>query len=125
MVDAHPEIGKDAEEEIEMTETGALQEPPATDSEEQNIDGDDVATPEIQHEGEPQESEAKKKPVFKADPSKAVKPSESSGKSPETLAGTEGEEIKEEPPKPVKKVDFEITNPDDIKIDDKGQLGFF
>ena len=27
--------------------------------------------------------------------------------------------------KPVKKVDFEITNPDDIKIDDKGQLGFF
>ena len=35
--------------------------------------------------------------------------------------GTEAE--KEE--KPVKKVDFEITNPDDIKIDDKGQLGFF
>jgi topoisomerase-4 subunit A len=35
---------------------------------------------------------------------------------------------KEEPKKeekPVKKIDFEITNPDDIKIDDKGQLGFF
>ena len=29
-----------------------------------------------------------------------------------------------EPPKP-KKVDFEITNPDDIEIDDKGQLGLF
>jgi len=27
--------------------------------------------------------------------------------------------------KPVKKVDFEITNPDDIDIDDKGQLGLF
>jgi topoisomerase-4 subunit A len=26
---------------------------------------------------------------------------------------------------PVKKVDFEITNPDDIEIDDKGQLGLF
>jgi len=33
---------------------------------------------------------------------------------------------KEEPKtKSVKEVDFEITNPDDIKIDDKGQLGFF
>ncbi|QEK51727.1 DNA gyrase/topoisomerase IV subunit A [Pedobacter aquae] len=27
--------------------------------------------------------------------------------------------------KPLKKVDFEITNPDDIDIDDKGQLGLF
>lgn len=35
------------------------------------------------------------------------------------------ETIEDEDPKPVKKVDFEITNPDDIKIDDKGQLGFF
>jgi len=26
---------------------------------------------------------------------------------------------------PSKKVDFEITNPDDIEIDDKGQLGLF
>ena len=29
------------------------------------------------------------------------------------------------PDMPPKKVDFEITNPDDIKMDDKGQLGFF
>lgn len=28
-------------------------------------------------------------------------------------------------PQPVKKIDFEITNPDDIKLDDKGQLGLF
>jgi topoisomerase-4 subunit A len=27
--------------------------------------------------------------------------------------------------KPPKKIDFEITNPDDIDIDDKGQLGLF
>jgi len=26
---------------------------------------------------------------------------------------------------PVKKVDFEITNPDELDIDDKGQLGLF
>ncbi len=30
-----------------------------------------------------------------------------------------------EEPKPVKKIDFEITNPDDLDIDDKGQLGLF
>lgn len=28
-------------------------------------------------------------------------------------------------PKPAKKIDFEITNPDDLEIDDKGQLGLF
>ena len=28
-------------------------------------------------------------------------------------------------PKEVKKISFEITNPDEIKLDDKGQLGLF
>lgn len=35
----------------------------------------------------------------------------------------ESPKIEEEPP--TKKVSFEITNPDDIEIDDKGQLGLF
>ena len=30
-----------------------------------------------------------------------------------------------EPIKPVKEIGFEITNPDDVDIDDKGQLGLF
>ncbi|WP_411275021.1 DNA gyrase/topoisomerase IV subunit A [Daejeonella sp.] len=30
-----------------------------------------------------------------------------------------------EEPKPAKKIDFEITNPEDLDIDDKGQLGLF
>ncbi|MHB1178586.1 MAG: DNA gyrase/topoisomerase IV subunit A [Daejeonella sp.] len=34
-------------------------------------------------------------------------------------------EPKEEEAKPAKKIDFEITNPDDLDIDDKGQLGLF
>ncbi len=33
--------------------------------------------------------------------------------------------IEKEEIKPVKKIDFEITNPDDADIDDKGQLGLF
>jgi len=28
-------------------------------------------------------------------------------------------------PSVIKKIDFEITNPDDIDMDDKGQLGLF
>ncbi len=32
---------------------------------------------------------------------------------------------KQEETKPAKKIDFEITNPDDVDIDDKGQLGLF
>ncbi|MBC8054422.1 MAG: DNA gyrase/topoisomerase IV subunit A [Sphingobacteriaceae bacterium] len=45
---------------------------------------------------------------------------------PEKVAAKEEEKevLEEEKPKP-KKVDFEITNPDDIEIDDKGQLGLF
>ena len=35
----------------------------------------------------------------------------------------ESPKIEEEPP--AKKIDLEITNPDDIEIDDKGQLGLF
>ena len=35
------------------------------------------------------------------------------------------EKPKTEEPPPIKKIDFEITNPDDIDIDDKGQLGLF
>lgn len=31
----------------------------------------------------------------------------------------------DESPRPPKKIDFEITNPDDIDIDDQGQLGLF
>ncbi|EHQ26344.1 DNA gyrase/topoisomerase IV subunit A [Mucilaginibacter paludis] len=40
-------------------------------------------------------------------------------KAADTAAKTEPEV------KPAKKIDFEITNPDDIEIDDKGQIGLF
>jgi topoisomerase-4 subunit A len=37
----------------------------------------------------------------------------------------ESSDQSEESPKPPKKIDFEITNPDDIDMDDQGQLGLF
>jgi topoisomerase-4 subunit A len=58
-------------------------------------------------------------------PSESVK---SNSESVESVQSKSVESPKSEesvPPKPIKKVDFEITNPDDIEIDDKGQLGLF
>lgn len=66
-----------------------------------------------------------KKPVFKTEPIKTE------SKPEEKLAESKAPEVekvvpkKPEEPKPAKKIDLEITNPNDIKIDDKGQLGFF
>jgi len=48
--------------------------------------------------------------------------SKSEPKRPEAQS-KESEEKSAEPPH--KKVDFEITNPNDIEMDDKGQLGLF
>jgi topoisomerase-4 subunit A len=50
--------------------------------------------------------------------------------TPEIEQGDIEEETKPEPPSaktnpPVKKISLEITNPGDIDIDDKGQLGLF
>ncbi|MEY3678781.1 MAG: hypothetical protein RI924_922 [Bacteroidota bacterium] len=46
---------------------------------------------------------------------------------PESATENVPEELKLEQPlaKPVKDIGFEITNPDDLEIDDKGQLGLF
>jgi topoisomerase-4 subunit A len=43
---------------------------------------------------------------------------------PEVVPEVQLESAKE-PEKPTKKVDFEITNPDDLDIDNQGQLGLF
>ncbi|RZK52106.1 MAG: hypothetical protein EOO91_19910, partial [Pedobacter sp.] len=93
---------------------------------------EEAELPEIVHE-KPAEETPKKKPVFKAEPiTPDVKETPKVETKPivkeEVKTDTKAEPKLEKPaeePKPVKKVDFEITNPDDIKIDDKGQLGFF
>ncbi|MGN6395640.1 MAG: DNA gyrase/topoisomerase IV subunit A [Mucilaginibacter sp.] len=56
-------------------------------------------------------------------------PADESVKSPPESAGPAKEKPAESSSQPEqsqsKKIDFEITNPDDIEIDDKGQLGLF
>ena len=70
--------------------------------------------PEIQIESskEPARSERVKKSAPSAEA------------APERVLEVQDESVKE-PEKPVKKIDFEITNPDDLEIDDKGQIGLF
>ena len=59
----------------------------------------------------------------------AASPADESVKSPPESAGPAKEKPAESSSQPEqsqpKKIDFEITNPDDIEIDDKGQLGLF
>jgi topoisomerase IV subunit A len=56
----------------------------------------------------------------------AKPPVEESVKSlPESVQSQEIKPVEPPVQKPVKKIDFEITNPDDIDIDEKGQLGLF
>ncbi|SFH21158.1 DNA gyrase/topoisomerase IV subunit A [Pedobacter insulae] len=88
--------------------------------------------PEIKTTKEPV-VELKKKPVFKTE-NRGLENQEGQSSKPhqeepvpivEQPASSSDEPKKKEEPKPVKKIDLEITNPEDIKIDDKGQLGFF
>ena len=65
--------------------------------------------------------ESSKEPVRSA---RAKKSALSSETPAERVSEVQDESVKE-PEKPVKKIDFEITNPDDLEIDDKGQLGLF
>ncbi|MDB5129300.1 DNA gyrase/topoisomerase IV subunit A [Mucilaginibacter sp.] len=72
-----------------------------------------------------------KNPVIEEEKPVAEKPAPIPAKPVEEVPKPEAHKVEEvkstpeqvEPPK--KKVDFEITNPDDIDIDDKGQLGLF
>ncbi|SDT55010.1 topoisomerase-4 subunit A [Mucilaginibacter mallensis] len=70
---------------------------------------------------------ATEKPA-KSEETESVESPKKSVESPEAESVEESEETPKqesvEPP-PIKKIDFEITNPDDIDIDDKGQLGLF
>jgi topoisomerase-4 subunit A len=72
-----------------------------------------------------------KNPVIEQEKPVVAKPAAIPAKSVEETPKPEEhkeEEVKSSPEQvepPKKKVDFEITNPDDIDIDDKGQLGLF
>ncbi|MGN7988345.1 DNA gyrase/topoisomerase IV subunit A [Pedobacter sp. 22226] len=126
-----PEI---IEEEVEETvEEGGEEDGPA--------DGEDIAseesTTEIETTAEVTEKpEAEKpKPKFERTEEPVAKVEKPEAAEKPVVEKPKPEPVKKEAPKaedkieekPVKKIDLEITNPDDIDIDmdDKGQLGLF
>jgi topoisomerase-4 subunit A len=92
----------------EIQEEEAEQELPGTEDEEEIALEEAATTPVAEKEAE--------KPVMKATEPVVEKP------APPPVAVKAPEPTQATPPK---KIDFEITNPDDIDIDDKGQLGLF
>jgi topoisomerase-4 subunit A len=117
-----PDPAPDSAEDVAIIETPADKETQdaAPDVEEVAIpvavvaeEGEDeVATVVAEEEKKEEEKEEVPAPV------KAEKPAKAKAPEPESVP---------EPPaeKPAKKIDFEITNPDELDIDDKGQLGLF
>jgi topoisomerase-4 subunit A len=81
-----------------------------------------VELPDLDLE-EPVIEAPKKKPVFKVE---KIEPENPKAQEPEsTETANRQSATKDEQPKPIQKIDLEITNPDDIKIDDKGQSLLF
>jgi len=113
----------------------------ATNPEKEITRADDVVVEELTGEiTEPDEaSRLPEIPVIKEKPiippveaAKSVQSSpDKSAESPsQPVESSPGQSVKSssksvESPLQTKKIDFEITNPDDIEIDDKGQLGLF
>jgi topoisomerase-4 subunit A len=131
----------DEEEDVEGTrdeavasEEGIANEETVTEPEvpEEVIDKPVAAQPKpkFERKEEPKEvsvvkqekPEVKEKPVTVEKPVvEKLKPEAEPVKKEEAKTGDKPEAEE----KPAKKIDFEITNPDDIDIDDKGQLGLF
>jgi topoisomerase-4 subunit A len=84
----------------------------------EEVEPEDIPDEDIESEDQLDEP-ASKPEESKPEP---VKSEDKPVESPQEES-VEPQEKSEEPPK--KKIDFEITNPDDIDIDDKGQLGLF
>jgi len=108
-------------------------EPEALETDEVTVDESDGTEVEEVAEEKPHAPE-EKAPKPKAEPvkrvaEKPVEPPVIPSESPkEESAQTPEKKSDESVPSEksvVKKIDFEITNPDDIEIDDKGQLGLF
>jgi topoisomerase-4 subunit A len=120
---------------VELIAESESEEPTDTTPETEPDDETGTDGPEDQLPGEEPESpeppkpkpaaQPKAEPVKVQDKPEASKP-EPVGSSAAEPVRSEDEPVKpEDQPKEHKKVDFEITNPDDIEIDDKGQLGLF
>jgi topoisomerase-4 subunit A len=117
--------GNEVEEEVIAEDEQEQDEPDLESPESDEPSAVQDSKPEVlETAGIPEESpEPSVKSTDKSE--KSPKPSV---QSPEKSIESQDQSVESLPKSvesPTKKIDFEITNPDDIEIDDKGQLGLF
>ena len=132
LVDAELEIGLNELEEAHFEVTEVHTDPSAGG---EDTDADVETVEEIHMDGGVVPEANEESPTFetteKPDEPKKAKPSFKSAAKPLVVEEPKKEEVKPDIEKPVepvvqkKKISFEITNPGDIKIDDKGQGSLF
>ena len=116
---------------VKSIELLADSEEEPVDAEPEIIDEDEtgIEEPTDQSAGEEEEpvEPTKPEPIKQQKAEPAAKQAEPKATKPQPVQPPAEESAKaEDEPKEIhKKVDFEITNPDDIEMDDKGQLGLF
>lgn len=123
VVEVHTDPSKEGAESEDGTEKTVNEIRVAEVSPEPNEDSP-TFEPKEEEEEEPKEAPKKAKPSFKS----AAKPLVVEEPAKESKPKTESEKPAAEgaePPVQKKKISFEITNPGDIKIDDKGQGSLF
>jgi len=115
---------------VELIATEEVFDEPVVEEPESGTEESDEPVIEVDEtEPEPQIPSAKPEVAPLQSSPKEASPKIESVKPQEAETGKASDEPVEPSPKPAqtqtKKIDFEITNPDDIDIDDKGQLGLF
>ena len=93
--------------------------------EEEVVEDEVIVEEETTEETESEAPETSQSPAIEPEESSQEKSVKSSDQSVESSPKQSVESQEKSVQSPPKKIDFEITNPDDIEIDDKGQLGLF
>ncbi|GAC1307932.1 MAG: DNA gyrase/topoisomerase IV subunit A [Mucilaginibacter sp.] len=113
----NPEVEMPAAEINEAEDTEEPIENDAVQLDETNAPAD---IPAIKEEEKPPVAPVKPAESVESQPAKTVQ-----SPPPQSVKSSPQQSVESSPESPAKNVDFEITNPDDIEIDDKGQLGLF
>jgi topoisomerase-4 subunit A len=110
-----------------LADTAEPEEEPVLQNGEEETDNDEIVSVEAPDEGDNEEAISLEAEELKPETEMVTDvASEPEHEEPEQ-AVEPIENITPEPekPKPAKSIDFEITNPEDLDIDDKGQIGLF
>jgi len=110
------------EQDEQVLESPEAEETTKTPVKQTNIE-DAVVPPEkpIEESAQPSDKSVQSSDKSVESPQKSVESPKKSEESSPQSAESQTKSVQS----PPKKIDFEITNPDDIEMDDKGQLGLF